>query len=101
MAKGSSGLLFLNKKEASKDVEYNCLHCGRCVDVCPHNLIPSMISTGARNSDWDMAEKAGAMDCMKCGTCAYVCPAQIKMVQWIDIAKVNVGRIIRERQTKS
>ena len=101
MAKGSSGLLFLNKKEAKMDIEYTCLHCGRCVDVCPHNLIPSMISNGAMNEDWDMAEKAGAMDCMKCGTCAYVCPAQIKMVQWIDIAKINVGKIIRERQQKS
>ncbi len=100
MAKGSSGLLFFNKKMAKLDKEHTCLRCGRCVDVCPHNLIPSMISNAAKNEAWEMAEKAGAMDCMKCGTCAYVCPAQIKMVQWIDIAKVNVGRIMRERQEK-
>ncbi len=100
MAKGSSGLLFFDKKKAKLNQEHTCLRCGRCVDVCPHNLIPSMIANAAKNEAWDMAEKAGAMDCMKCGTCAYVCPAQIKMVQWIDIAKVNVGRIMRERQEK-
>jgi len=91
MTKGSSGLLLFNKKEAHKKQEDVCLHCGRCVDICPMNLVPSLIAHHVRNNDWDSAEKFGVMDCIKCGSCAYVCPSHIKLIQWIDIGKIKVS----------
>lgn len=91
MAKTSSGLLLFNKEEAQKDEEKTCLRCGRCVDVCPMDLVPSLIAHNARYEDWEMAEKYGAMDCMKCGSCAYVCPSHIKLIQWIDISKLKIS----------
>ncbi len=90
MTKGSSGLILFNKKEAHKEEESTCLRCGRCVDVCPMNLVPSLIAHNVRHEDWEMAEKYGVMDCMKCGSCAYVCPSHIKLIQWIDIGKIKV-----------
>ncbi|MCF7919558.1 MAG: electron transport complex subunit RsxC [Candidatus Cloacimonetes bacterium] len=98
MTKGSSGLLLFNKKEAEKDREYTCLRCGLCVEVCPMNIAPSLIVSGVRYNDWEQAEKYGVMDCMKCGSCAYICPAQIKLIQWIDIGKLEVGKRMRNRQ---
>jgi H+/Na+-translocating ferredoxin:NAD+ oxidoreductase subunit C len=92
IGKGSSGLLILNEKEAAKDEESVCLRCGRCVDICPMNLVPSLIASNVRYDDIDAAEKYGAMDCMKCGSCAYVCPSQIKLIQWIDIAKIKISQ---------
>ncbi|MCF7858292.1 MAG: electron transport complex subunit RsxC [Candidatus Cloacimonetes bacterium] len=91
MTKGSSGLLIFNKKEAHKEVESVCLRCGRCVDICPMNLVPSLIAHHVRNDDWDSAEKFGVMDCIKCGSCSYVCPSHIKLIQWIDIGKIKVS----------
>ncbi|RLC55841.1 MAG: electron transport complex subunit RsxC, partial [Candidatus Cloacimonadota bacterium] len=91
MTKGSSGLLLFDKKEAHKEQEDVCLRCGRCVDICPMNLVPSLIAHHVRNDDWDSAEKFGVMDCMKCGSCAYVCPSHIKLIQWIDIGKIKVS----------
>ena len=90
LTKGSSGLILLNKKDAHKDEESTCLRCGRCVDICPMNLVPSLIANSVRYDDWDAAEKYGVMDCMKCGSCAYVCPSHIKLIQWIDIGKIKV-----------
>jgi electron transport complex protein RnfC len=90
MTKGSSGVLLFTKKQAKRNRESNCISCAGCVNVCPMNLIPNMIVKGAKYSDMDMAEKAGAMDCMKCGTCAYVCPANINIIQYVDIAKAKI-----------
>ena len=91
MTKGSSGLLLFDKKEAHREQENVCLRCGRCVDICPMNIVPSFIAHHVRNDDWDSAEKSGVMDCIKCGSCAYVCPSHIKLIQWIDIGKIKVS----------
>lgn len=98
VTKTASGVVLLNEKEASYTIEHTCLRCGRCVDVCPLNLMPSFIASAAKYEDWPMAEKAGAMDCMKCGTCAYVCPAHIKIIQWVDISKNKISALKRAGQ---
>ena len=72
ITKTTSGFVLLTEKEVVKYTEHTCLRCGRCVDVCPMNLIPSFIVSSAKDSNWRDSEKYGAMDCMKCGSCAYV-----------------------------
>ncbi|MCK9330974.1 MAG: 4Fe-4S dicluster domain-containing protein, partial [Candidatus Cloacimonetes bacterium] len=98
VTKTSSGMIFLNDKEAIADREHTCLRCGRCVDVCPLNLMPSFIASAVKYEDLQMAEKSGVMDCMKCGSCAYVCPAHIKLIQWIDIGKNKITALRRANQ---
>jgi len=91
MAKGSSGLLLFNQKQAHKQQENTCIRCGGCVDICPMNLVPCLIAKNVRYEDWEKVEKYGVMDCIKCGSCAYVCPSHIKLIQWIDIGKMKVS----------
>lgn len=98
ITKGSSGLVLLNKKEAHILQEQTCLRCGRCVDVCPMNLLPSLIAQAVKVKDYDTAEKAGLTDCMKCGSCAYVCPSHIRLVQWIDTGKIKLAEIQRNKK---
>ncbi|MDZ4121361.1 MAG: electron transport complex subunit RsxC, partial [Candidatus Cloacimonadaceae bacterium] len=98
MTKGSSGLVLMNRKEAIAHQEHTCLRCARCVDVCPMNLIPSIIAAAVKAKDYEMAEKAGLADCMKCGSCAFVCPAQIRLVQWIDTGKIKWAEIQRAKK---
>lgn len=93
LTKGSSGLLLLDRKEAAKQEESTCLRCGRCVDVCPMNLVPSLIASSVRYGDYKLAERYGVMDCMKCGSCSYVCPSHIKLIQWIDIGKLKITEL--------
>jgi len=98
MGKGSSGLVLMNEKQARLNAEGNCLRCARCVDVCPMNLVPSMIAAAVKFKNMDMAVNAGLNDCMKCGSCAYVCPAQIKLVQWIDTGKIRYAEAQRAKK---
>jgi electron transport complex protein RnfC len=98
MIKGSSGLVLLNQKEAHILEERACLRCGRCVDVCPMNLFPSLIAQAVKVQDYETADQAGMTDCMKCGSCAYVCPAHIRLVQWIDTGKIKLAEIQRSKK---
>lgn len=98
MAKGTSGLVLFNEKEAKTIEERNCIHCAHCVDVCPMNLVPSLIAQGVKGGDLNLAVKAGLQDCIKCGSCAYVCPAHIRIVQWVDTGKLRYAE--EQRQAK-
>ena len=98
VAKGTSGLVLFNEKEARTIEERNCIHCAHCVDVCPMNLVPSLIAQGVKGGDLTLAVKAGLQDCIKCGSCAYVCPAHIRIVQWVDTGKLRYAE--EQRQAK-
>jgi electron transport complex protein RnfC len=68
------------------------VRCGRCVDVCPLNLVPSKIALAARNKDWDLARRYHMQACMECGCCAFVCPASIPLVQLMRMGKAQMPR---------
>ena len=97
MTKGSSGLVLLGEKDARSLAEHTCLRCARCVDVCPMNLVPSIIANAVKYKDLDLAVQAGLNDCIKCGSCAYVCPAQIRLVQYIDTGKIRYAEAQRKK----
>ncbi len=98
IGKGSSGIVIFDPKEAGKDDENVCLHCGRCIDVCPMDLFPAQIAACVRTDKLEESQKAGLTDCMKCGSCAYVCPSHIKIVQWIEIGKQKVAELQRNKK---
>lgn len=98
MGKGSSGLVLLGTNEIRHIEERNCLRCARCVDVCPMNLMPSMIAQAVKAGKMEIALRAGLEDCMKCGSCAYVCPAHIQLVQWIDTGKIRHAEALRGKK---
>ncbi len=97
MTKGSSGLVLFGAKAAKSLTEHTCLRCARCVDICPMNLVPSIIANAVKYKDLDMAVQAGLNDCIKCGSCAYVCPAQIRLVQYIDTGKIRYAEAQRKK----
>jgi len=97
MTKGSSGLVLFGEKDARSLAEHTCLRCARCVDVCPMNLVPSIIANAVKYKDLDLAVQAGVNDCIKCGSCAYVCPAQIRLVQYIDTGKIRFAEAQRKK----
>ncbi|MFC1705164.1 electron transport complex subunit RsxC [Nanoarchaeota archaeon] len=88
--KGTSGILVQNRGAVIKDQERDCIRCGKCIDVCPMNLMPTMISQYAQKNDFDSCEEYDAMDCFECGACAYTCPSKIHLVQYIKIAKAEI-----------
>ncbi len=96
VTKGTSGLTVFTHEEVRKSEETACVRCGRCVDVCPLNLVPTKIGLGARAHDVDLVERYYASACMECGCCAYVCPASLPLVQLI-----RLGKLLLQRASKS
>lgn len=74
----SLGNLF---RVSERKVESSCIHCNKCVEVCPFDAIKADFTTRTT-------------DCTLCQTCAGVCPTQaIKFVgRWEDecLKEVNV-----------
>jgi electron transport complex protein RnfC len=93
IVKGTSGILFLAKDEVEVDSFRPCIRCGRCVAVCPMNLMPCDLGNAVEKQRYDIAEKLHPFDCIMCGSCSYVCPSKrplshfIKVVQTVLSAK--------------
>ncbi len=96
--KATSGLLALTEEEINDKEETPCLRCGKCVEVCPLNLLPTKLARYSQLSRWEDAENIGVTVCMECGTCTFTCPANIPLVQWIRLGKKKVITMQRERQ---
>ena len=90
IAKGTSGVTFLTKKETYLTDEDQCISCGYCLNACPMHLTPVMISKSLEAGNIDEAKKYGLMDCIECGCCAFICPAGIRLVQRFRLGKGEV-----------
>ncbi len=91
VTKGTSGILVLTEDEyVASDEYFPCIRCGRCVDVCPIGLNPSMLSILSEKGFYEEAKEYNLFDCFECGSCAYVCPAKRPMVQFMRLAKSQV-----------
>ncbi len=88
-------LAFDNKKDLFKK-ERDCIRCGKCVDVCPMSLMPTLIERFARIKDADRLAAIGVNVCMECGSCAYACPSGRPLVQYMRLAK----QVLREESAK-
>lgn len=100
VVKGTSGILVLTEEEARIPLPSACIRCGRCVSVCPMNLLPLTLSAQALNRNYEEAEKMHAMDCIECGSCSFVCPANRPLVDSIRVAKREITAA-RKRNAKA
>jgi len=63
----------------------NCINCGKCAEVCPSKIYPSLIMKNV-----DDPKKINILHpdkCINCGLCSYVCPSKIELNEYIQIAK--------------
>ena len=79
--KTSSSILALSNDEVANSQETACIHCGRCLDVCPSNIAPSLMYQSAMKNDIERFIKLNGMECIECGCCSYICPAKRNMTQ--------------------
>lgn len=100
VVKGTSGLLMLPEKIATRREERNCIRCAKCVQACPMGLEPYKLATAAENADWETAENEWIMSCIECGCCQSTCPSRRPLLDWVRLSKNKVGGIIRARNAK-
>jgi electron transport complex protein RnfC len=92
VVKGTSGVIALTKDLTDVPINrrLHCVRCGKCVDICPMFLVPSLLGKYSEHKLYLDAERAGAMDCIECGSCAFTCPARIPLIQLIREAKAAI-----------
>ena len=99
-AKGSSGILIMNDKEAKRGEVQPCIRCAKCVAACPMGLEPYLLATVSAHGDFERVEKEDIMSCIECGSCQFTCPSNRPMLDYIRLGKGKVGAMIRARQVK-
>jgi len=87
VVKQSAGILVQNTSKVLHDVSQPCTHCARCVDVCPVDIIPSMLGAMADSGHYEACREMNVKNCVECGKCAAACPSKIHLLQLIKYAK--------------
>lgn len=88
--KTSSSLLCLTEDEVAKIEPSACINCGRCVEACPEQLIPSRLAKFGDRGLCEEFEKWNGLECVECGSCSFVCPARRQIAQSIKTMKRQV-----------
>ena len=90
--KQNNAILAFNEEDAQPDPITPCIRCGRCVEACPMQLMPTAIARAYSAQDTEAMERLSVATCMECGCCSYSCPAHRPIVQTMRMAKEAVRR---------
>ncbi|MCM1105816.1 MAG: electron transport complex subunit RsxC [Blautia sp.] len=86
--KTSSSILCFTKDAVEEVGEpLACINCGRCVEACPENLIPSRLAKFGNTGQMEAFEKWHGLECIECGSCTYVCPSRRQVAQSVKTMK--------------
>lgn len=67
-----------------------CIKCGKCIDICPSNILPVIIMENI-----DRVDRLARLDttkCISCGLCSFVCPAKIEVLEYVKRAREKVSQ---------
>ncbi len=98
--KNTSGILLIPVEQVSQYTSEPCIRCGRCVEVCPMDILPATISQAVENERFDWAEQLNVTACIECGSCSYSCPSHRPLNQHFKRAKAEIAAAKRKQQKK-
>lgn len=90
VSKYTSGLACLTFDESAYWEQTACIHCARCVKVCPAYLVPQRMYKASSSFDEEGFIELDGMECIECGCCSYICPSKIRLTQSFRETKRNV-----------
>lgn len=85
--KHARALIALPPEESLSVRPEPCIQCGLCVDYCPEDLHPALITTLLEEGNSKPLTQLGAGYCSECGNCQYVCPSHRPMLSLMQLAK--------------
>lgn len=85
--KQNNAILAFDEKDARFSEPSACIRCGRCVESCPMNLMPTLIERQVQIKNAEGLEALSVATCMECGSCAFNCPAGRQLVQSMRLGK--------------
>lgn len=105
ITKTTNAIVVLDRKEGKISETTPCIHCGRCVSVCPMGLTPTEFAKAmSLANSADRAEKLDMWKvnvCIECGSCSYVCPAKRPLVENNRLAKADLRQFNADKAKKA
>lgn len=98
--KTSASILAFTEDDVASVEATNCIHCGRCVSVCPSNLVPQMLAKTVKQNNYSAFEDMGGMECVQCGCCSYICPARIPLTHLFNVGKAEVRKELNKQKSQ-
>lgn len=83
VTKDTNAIIAFRSDSVIRVHQTNCIHCGRCMEVCPSNLIPTKLADYAALSRTDFFRDNDGIECIGCGSCSYICPAKRSLAEII------------------
>ena len=87
LTKCVNAILALTAKDSKPPVVSACIKCGRCIEVCPMNLMPSHIEDAFEQKNISNFDNFKVHMCAECGCCAYICPSKRPLAQVMYLSK--------------
>ena len=99
--KGTAGILFFTDKEDRSVENPTCIHCGKCLTVCPMKLEPLYMYKYFQNRDFENMQKYHILDCFECGSCSYNCPGRLPLTHTFKTAKLLFAARAAEEKARA
>jgi electron transport complex protein RnfC len=98
--KATNALLAFSQGEDKHSDDPTCIRCGRCVDVCPMNLMPIYMHMYYEKEMFDELERLNVSDCIECGACSFICPGRLYLTQSFRVAKVRLAEYRKSQSSR-
>jgi len=85
--KGTNAVIAMPRRFTQSN---DCIRCGRCVDVCPMELLPLNYPVLEKGAKWNEMRENNVAYCIECACCDYICPSMIKITDAVRKGKRNL-----------
>lgn len=99
--KGTAGILFFTEEEERTVENPTCIHCGKCLSVCPMKLQPVYMYKYFQLGNFEKMEQYHVLDCIECGCCAYNCPGRLPLTHSFKTAKLLFAARAAEEKARA